>query len=60
MAMSEKLESVDGRLPMAGSFRDTMPAAEVNLQSLVFRVEGQQMQALDEKAAQDGALQEVL
>lgn len=26
---------------------------KVNLQSLVFRVEGQQMQALDEKAAQE-------
>lgn len=53
VAMGHKLTSVDGRLPMAGTFGDTMPAAEVNLQSLVFRVEGQQMQALDEKAAQD-------
>ena len=26
---------------------------QVNLQSLVFRVEGQQMQALDERAAQE-------
>ncbi|CAL1133950.1 unnamed protein product, partial [Cladocopium goreaui] len=53
VAISQKLTSVDGRLPMAGTFGDTMPAAEVNLQSLVFRVEGQQMQALDERAAQD-------
>ena len=137
VAMGHKLTSVDGRLPMAGTFGDTMPAAEarfpqhlsgeifgavssqfphpiphscvlsnfttqiifnhqfsmqpstsgndfifnhfhlrwsmvlihygdsdmedsptghpwkVNLQSLVFRVEGQQMQALDEKAAQE-------
>ncbi|CAK9103602.1 unnamed protein product, partial [Durusdinium trenchii] len=53
VAMTQTLSSVDGRLPMAGTFGDTMPAAEVNLQSLVFRVEGQQMQALDERAAQD-------
>ena len=29
------------------------PQTQVNLQSLAFRVEGQQMQALDERAAQE-------
>lgn len=29
VAISQKLTSVDGRLPMAGTFGDTMPAAEV-------------------------------
>ncbi|CAE7637115.1 unnamed protein product, partial [Symbiodinium necroappetens] len=53
MALGHPQASTDGRLPMAGSFGDTVPAAEVNLQSLAFRVEGQQMQALDERAAQD-------
>ncbi|CAJ1390236.1 unnamed protein product [Effrenium voratum] len=53
LALNEPLPSTDNRLPMAGSFGDSAPAAEVNLQSLVFRVEGQQMQALDERAAQD-------
>ena len=34
VAMSQKLTSVDGRLPMAGTFGDTMPAAEVSLGGL--------------------------
>jgi hypothetical protein len=31
VAISQKLTSVDGRLPMAGTFGDTMPAAEVTV-----------------------------
>ena len=38
---------------LAGSFGDTVPSVEVNLQTLAFRMEGNQMQALDETAAQD-------
>ena len=44
---------MDGRLPVHGSFRDTVPGIEVNLQTLAFRMEGNQMQAMDEEAAQD-------
>ena len=44
---------MDGRLPVHGSFRDTVPGIEVNLQALAFRMEGNQMQAMDEEAAQD-------
>lgn len=35
MAISQKLTSVDGRLPMAGTFGDTMPAAEVTYAATV-------------------------
>ncbi len=53
VSLPTALPSVDGRLPVHGSFRDTVPGIEVNLQALAFRMEGNQMQAMDEEAAQD-------
>ncbi len=53
VSLPTALPSMDGRLPVHGSFRDTVPGIEVNLQALAFRMEGNQMQAMDEEAAQD-------